>query len=231
MSDALDRVLVVEDNHTLALGVANNLRFEGYDVAVAEDGEAAIQLVSTFGPHVLVLDLMLPKVDGYEVLRRLRDAGNEVPVLILTALGDEVDRVRGFRAGADQYLTKPFSVVELMARVAALLRRRQATHAPSDGLLRFGDVTIDPERATVTRERKNVSLTPRAYQLLLSLVRHNGAVVTRQSLLREVWGYDQSVVTRTVDAHIAELRRKLEADPASPKHIVTVWKRGYRLQT
>jgi DNA-binding response OmpR family regulator len=228
------RILVVEDNETLALGLCNNLRFEGYQVTHAADGAAALDLVQAFQPDAVVLDLMLPKVNGFDVLRTLREGGSRMPVLILTARGDEVDKVRGFRLGADQYLTKPFSVVELMARIEALLRRVDSTAGRSDEepgreVYRLESVVVDADSRTVTRDGKPVSLTPRAFDLLVALLRHNGAVARRQDLLRKVWGYEETVVSRTVDAHIAELRRKLEANPAEPRLIVTVWKRGYRM--
>jgi DNA-binding response OmpR family regulator len=228
------RILVVEDNETLALGLCNNLRFEGYQVTHAADGAAALDLVQAFQPDAVVLDLMLPKVNGFDVLRTLREGGSRMPVLILTARGDEVDKVRGFRLGADQYLTKPFSVVELMARIEALLRRVDSTagrpdEEPGREVYRLESVVVDADSRTVTRDGKPVSLTPRAFDLLVALLRHNGAVARRQDLLRKVWGYEETVVSRTVDAHIAELRRKLEANPAEPRLIVTVWKRGYRM--
>lgn len=226
------RVLVVEDNRNLALGLSNNLKLEGYEVCVAKDGKIGLELARSFAPDAIVLDLMLPEIDGYQVLRTMRNSGSEVPVLILTALGDEADKVRGFRLGADQYLTKPFSVVEFLSRVEALLRR---ANGPWKKMVRqaerFGDVTVDSEARVVSRKGTPVPLTPKAFDLLLALIRRDGSVASRQDLMRDVWGYDESVISRTVDAHVAELRRKLEDDPAHPCHILTVWKRGYRLQT
>jgi DNA-binding response OmpR family regulator len=231
MSVAARRVLVVEDNQNLALGLSNNLKLEGYEVQVAEDGAKALEHVRSFCPDAIVLDLMLPEMDGYQVLRTIRNNGSAVPVLILTALGDEADKVRGFRTGADQYVTKPFSVVEFLSRVEALLRRADgAWNRPDRSTERFGDVTVDVEAGIVRRNGTDVALTPKAFDLLLALIRRRGAVVSRQDLMHDVWGYDKSVISRTVDAHVAELRRKLEADPANPVHILTVWKRGYRFQ-
>jgi two-component system response regulator MtrA len=231
MSMATRRVLVVEDNENLALGLSNNLKLEGYEVEVAEDGAKALEQVRSFCPHAVVLDLMLPEMDGYQVLRTIRGNGLAVPVLILTALGDEADKVRGFRTGADQYLTKPFSVVEFLSRVEALLRRADgAWNKPETSKESFGDVVVDVDAGTVIRDGSDVALTPKAFDLLLALIRRRGAVVSRHDLMHDVWGYDKSVISRTVDAHIAELRRKLEADPANPVHILTVWKRGYRFQ-
>jgi two-component system response regulator MtrA len=173
---------------------------------------------------------MLPGLDGYEVLRaiRTRDAGRRTPVIILSARAEEADKVRGFKLDADQYVTKPFGVLELLERVASVLRRsaRDAGGAADEG---FGDVRIDVSRRVVTRAGAEVPLSPKAFELLLALVRRQGAVASRHELLREVWGYGAAVVSRTVDTHVAELRRKLETDPAEPRHIVTVWKIGYRL--
>jgi len=228
---SIPRVLVVEDNHNLALGLTNNLTLEGYEVEVADDGKKALDIYRRFAPDAIVLDLMLPEMDGYQVLRTLRNNGSTVPVLILTALGDEADKVRGFRLGADQYLTKPFSVVEFLSRVEALLRRAEnGWTSVSRTVERFGNINVDVNARLVTRDDEPVAITPKAFDLLLALMRRKGAVASRQDLMRDVWGYDTSVVSRTVDAHIAELRRKLEPDPSDPVHILTVWKRGYRFQ-
>ncbi len=222
------RVLVVEDNPDLAFGLRNNLEIEGHEVRLAEDGPSGVAAAQSWRPDVVILDLMLPGMDGYRVLRTLRDAGFEAPVLILTARGEEADKVMGFRHGADDYVTKPFGVLELLARVQALLRRGgQAAGAPLDG---FGNVTIDRAARTVRRAGATVSLAPMEYELLVALLDRRGAVVSRHDLMRQVWGYDASIVSRTVDTHVVELRRKLEADPAHPRHILTVRKAGYRLE-
>ncbi len=231
----MTRILVVEDQRDLALGLRANLEVEGYDVDVANTGEDALRIAADRRPEVVILDVMLPGIDGYEVLAKLRAMELAMPVLMLTARAEEVDKVRGFRTGADDYVTKPFGVMELLVRIQALLRRgpprdAQGSRAPSPGLLRLGDVEIDVESHTVRRNGEEVSLTPKAVELLLALHRRQGKVASRHELLRDVWGYASSVTTRTVDAHVAELRRKLEADPAEPKHILTVWKVGYRLR-
>src|SRR5687768_11000056 len=226
----MTRILIVEDERNLALGLRANLEIEGYDVAVAESGEAALRATDDGRPDLVILDLMLPGIDGFELLARFRALGIDGPVLILSARADEIDKVRGFRAGADDYVTKPFGVMELLLRVQALLRRTSLTPGPARTEWRFGDVEVDVVRRSVLRAREEVSLTPRAFQLLLALLASEGAVVTRHELLRTVWDYDSSVTTRTVDAHVAELRRKLEADPAEPRHILTVHKVGYRLR-
>jgi two-component system, OmpR family, alkaline phosphatase synthesis response regulator PhoP len=167
------------------------------------------------------------------VLRTLREQGHEMPVLILTARGEEADKVLGFRLGADDYVTKPCGVLELLARVGALLRRARTQDnggQPKVALEHFGDVEINPASRTVTKAGRPVALSPKEFDLLLALVRRRGAVASRLELLREVWGHRVEVMTRTVDIHIAELRRKLEDDPSQPKHILTVWKAGYRLE-
>ena len=222
------RVLVVEDNRDLAYGLQNSLEIAGYDVDVAPDGAAGLAAAREREPHVVVLDLMLPEIDGYEVLRRLRAEGRTMPVLILTARGEEADKVLGFRLGADDYVTKPFGVLELLARVEALLRR--TTTAPPTATFRFGSVEVDREARVVRRDGAPIELTPKEFDLLAALIDRRGSVVTRSDLLKAVWGYDETVVSRTVDTHVGELRRKLERDPGSPEHIVTVWKVGYRLE-
>ena len=226
----MSRILVVEDNADLAAGIEYNLTLEGYEVRVADDGRTAISTAQEWEPDLILLDLMLPGVDGYHVLQQIRGDGNRVPVIILSAKGEEADKVRGFRLDADQYVTKPFGILELLERVAALLRRaaRDADHASTT--LSFGDVSIDLGSRSVTRGGRAVALTPKAYELLLALVRRAGVVASRADLLKEVWGYGAFIMTRTVDSHIAELRRKLETDPAHPRHIVTVWKIGYRFE-
>lgn len=220
-------VLVIEDNALLAAGVRSNLEFEGHRVLVAPTGEEGLRLASAEAPDCIVLDLMLPGMDGLSVLRTLRARGVDAPVLILTARGDEADKVRGLRDGADDYVTKPFGLLEFLARVEALLRRRRIVPMPA--VEQLGDLAIDLTLRTVHRDGAEVPLRPKEFDLLAALLRRIGQVVTRDVLLREVWGYDESVVSRTVDTHMAELRRKLEADPAEPRHLLTVRKTGYRL--
>ena len=223
-------VLVIEDHEVLAHGLRSNLEFEGYRVVVAATAEEGLALASAVSPNVILLDLMLPDADGYGVLRTLRERGDETPVLILTALGEEADKVRGFRFGADDYVTKPFGLMELLARIDALLRRARRVEG-SDGrrAQRFGDIEVDEATRVVRRSGREVPLRPKEFDLLVALLRRDGELATRGELLREVWSYDDSVMSRTVDTHIGELRRKLERDPASPVHILTVLKSGYRL--
>jgi two-component system alkaline phosphatase synthesis response regulator PhoP len=226
------RILVVEDNAALAEGIAYNLRHEKHEARVAEDGRTGLQVTREWQPDLVILDLMLPEMDGYEVLGAIRKDGNRVPVIILTARGEEADKVRGFRLDADQYVTKPFGVLELLERVGALLRRsagRPGAHG-DDACIRFADVVVDTAARTVRRGGQLCTLTPKAFELLLALIKREGSVATRQELLKEVWGYGAFVLSRTVDSHVAELRRKLEIDAAKPRHILTVWKIGYRFE-
>ncbi|HEY6248934.1 MAG TPA: response regulator transcription factor [Candidatus Angelobacter sp.] len=229
----MSRILLIEDNRDLAFGLRNNLEIEGYEVETAETGKTGLEEFHRTNPDLLILDLMLPELDGFRVLRSLRKEGHSTPILVLTAKGEEADKVRGLRMGADDYVTKPFGLLELLARVEALLRRTQAGRASGSEALsiqRFGAIEVDPAARTVHRGTQVVDLSPKEFDLLLALLRARGAVVARLQLMREVWGYSAAVVSRTVDTHIAELRRKLEENPASPRHILTVRKTGYRIK-
>ncbi len=224
------RVLVVEDQRDLAALLVHNLALEGLDVRAVGDGREVLELVRSWVPDLVILDLMLPGLDGFEVLRGIRGHTRELPVIILSARGEEHDKIRGFRLDADQYVTKPFSLVELLERIRALLRR--GSRAAANGqpaLIAFGNIAVDESSRMVTRGGEAVGLPPKAFDLLLALARRDGRVASRVELLREVWGYGPLVLSRTVDSHIAELRRKLETDPANPRHIITVFKTGYRL--
>ena len=225
------RILVVEDNNDLAFGLRNNLEIEGYEVQVESDGRQGLTKAKDDKPDLIILDLMLPGLDGFRFLRELRGSGSDIPVLILTARGEEADKVRGLKLGADDYVTKPFGVLELLARVEAVLRRgeRDGQMSQLPEVERVGDVVVDQATRTVTRNGKAVALTPKEFDLLVALLRRRGAVASRIDLMQEVWGYSSAVVSRTVDTHIAELRRKLEDTPSAPKHILTVRKLGYRL--
>lgn len=228
----MTRIVLVEDNEDLAFGLRAALEFEGYEVHVVGDGREACDRIPELAPSLVVLDLMLPGLDGYEVLSRLRKGGSRAPVLILTAKGEEADVLTGFDRGADDYVTKPFSTAELLARVRALLRRARGSNGTERvPVERFGDVEVNPASGTVIRDGEPVTLTPKEFDLLVALLRRKGAVASRAELLGEVWEYaNTDVETRTVDVHVAELRRKLEDDPANPRHIVTVRKKGYRLE-
>jgi len=225
----MSRVLIVEDNQDLAFGLRNNLEIEGYVVDVAADGPSGVSAARAVPPDLVVLDLMLPGMDGYRVLRQMREDGLAMPVLILTAKGEEADKVLGFRLGADDYVTKPFGVLELLARVEALLRRTRPGPAAAASSHSFGDIDLDLSTRSVRRSGEVVALTPMEFDLLVALLKRNGAVASRLQLLAEVWGHSSAVLTRTVDTHIGELRRKLEQDPSTPRHILTVRKAGYRL--
>ena len=229
----MTRVLVIEDSSDLAEGLRFNLELEGYSVKVAEDGNTGLAAAREWEPDLVILDLMLPGIDGYQVLLSMRADGRQTPVLILSARGEESDKVRGFQLDADQYVTKPFGLIELLERVKSLLRRTRARTDVNEngagvGHVTFGDVSIDPASRAVMRSGEAVSLTPKAYELMMALIKRKGAVATRVELLREVWDHRAIVLTRTVDSHMAELRKKLEHDPADPKHFITIWKVGYR---
>lgn len=228
------RLLLIEDNDDLAFGVRAVLEFEGYEVEVAADGAAGLARAREFSPDLIILDLMLPEMGGYDVLRELRADGFLTPVLILTARSQESDVLMGFNLGADDYVTKPFSTSELAARVHALLRRVRQGKTPESGsprLERFGDVEVNPSTRMVLKGGQPVEMTPKEFDLLMALLLRRGAVASRTELLKEVWRYGNAqVMTRTVDVHIAELRRKLEEDPSEPRHILTARKAGYRLE-
>lgn len=224
------RILLVEDNEELAAGIRHNLELEGYEVDWVADGPKGLEVARDQAPDLLILDVMLPGMDGFKVLKALRQDGFEAPVLILTARGEESDKVRGFRLDADQYVTKPFGLLELLERVRSLIRKRHPDErqAASHAVHRFGDVEVDTRARAVTRDGRPVALPPRAFDLLVALIEREGEVVSRHDLLRDVWGHRAAVVTRTVDSHVSELRQKIEPDPAHPRHIHTVWKVGYR---
>ncbi|HEY4132704.1 MAG TPA: response regulator transcription factor [Gemmatimonadaceae bacterium] len=228
----MTRILVVEDNRNLATGLRNNLEIEGYEVEVAADGALGLSLARSTSPDLIILDLMLPGMDGYRVLKTLREDGIDTPVLILSARGEETDKVLGFHLGADDYVAKPFGLLELLARVDALLRRAASSGARAKlaAPVAFGDVQVDPGTHTVRRSGEAVLLRPKEYDLLIALLQRKGQVASRAELLEEVWGYSGEVYSRTVDTHVAELRRKLEGNAADPRYILTVRKTGYRIQ-
>jgi DNA-binding response OmpR family regulator len=221
----MSKVLVIEDDPGILRTVADNLRFERYDVVTAVDGETAYVLQQQQQPDLIVLDLMLPRMSGLELCRRLRADDVQVPVLVLTARGEEADRVLGLDMGADDYVIKPFSMPELMARVRALLRRSSSGLAAT---LTFGDVEVDFRRHAALRGGRAIEMTRKEFALLRFLASREDTVVTRDELLNKVWGFDAYPVTRTVDNHVAGLRAKLEADPARPVYIQTVHGVGYK---
>ncbi len=223
------RILVVEDEQALAFGIRDALLHAGYEVEVAHDGKTALDILTGGEFDLIVLDIMLPGRSGLEVLKELRQARHDVRVVVLTALADESDVVRGFELGADDYMAKPFSPRELVARVKAQFRRREMDTAPPPQLDLPGDIKVDLARLEVHRDGQVVPLTPREGDILEYLVRHHDRVVTREDLLLDVWHYrNANVETRTVDIHIVGLRRKVEPDPANPTLIQTVRGKGYR---
>lgn len=222
----MSRILIVEDEPDIAEGIAENLRVEGYEVALAATAKEGAALASSFAPDLLILDLMLPDGSGFDLLASLRRAGDATPALILSARGAEVDKVRGFRSGADDYVTKPFGLLELMLRVEAILRRSRPR---ASAVAKVGVIEVRFASRQVFRAGAEVALTPKEFDLLAALLARRGEAVSRQALLSEVWKYAEDAESRTVDWHVAELRRKLEANPADPRHILTVRKVGYRL--
>lgn len=222
-------VLVVDDEPTIAEVVSRYLERAGYQTRIAADGIAAVDAAATQRPDLVVLDLMLPGIDGLEVMRRLREQDRGTPVILLTAKGEESDRVIGLRLGADDYVVKPFSPAELVARVDAVLRRVD-TSPEHEAPIELGDLTIDPAARRVVVRGTDVALTQREFDVLLFLARHPGQVFSRNQLMDAVWQYSFYTDTSTVTVHIRRLRAKIEEDPAQPRHIQTVWGVGYRFQ-
>ena len=222
------KVLLVEDEEGLILTLTDRLRSEGFEVSSAKDGEAGLALALSANFDLIILDVMLPKKNGFDVCRDLRQKQIETPVLMLTAKGETIDKVLGLKLGADDYLTKPFEVIELLARVEALLRRAPKTQINSPDAFRFGTVSIDFKRAEVRKENEPIELSAMEFKLLQFLIENRGAVHSRDKLLDEVWGYDAMPSTRTVDVHVAWLRQKLEENPKYPQFIQTVHGLGYK---
>jgi DNA-binding response OmpR family regulator len=220
-------VLAVEDDPAILRGLSDNLRFEGYEVVTASDGETGYKLQAEKKPDLILLDLMLPRMSGLEFCRKLRAEGNQTPILMLTARSEEPDRILGLDLGADDYVTKPFSVRELMARVRALLRRSYPEAELPDELS-FGDIAIDFRRYEARRRGEPLEMTRKEFAILRFLASRSGEVVSREDLLNEVWGYESYPTSRTVDNHVAGLRAKLERDSSQPEHIKTVHGVGYK---
>ncbi len=224
------KVLLVEDEEGLIITLTDRLRSENFDVKTATDGEAGLSLALAESFDLIILDVMLPKKNGLDVCRDLRQKGISTPVLMLTAKGETIDKVLGLKLGADDYLTKPFEVIELLARIEALLRRSPNTNYNSTEGFRFGDVSVDFKRAEVVKNNLTVELSAMEFKLLHFLIEHRGAVHSRDKLLDEVWGYDAMPTTRTVDVHVAWLRQKLEDNPKHPQFIQTVHGFGYKFK-
>jgi len=227
MSGEPGRILVVEDDLSILTGVSMNLRFEGYQVLQAQDGSRGLELAVQESPDLVVLDVMLPKMNGYEVVRELRRRGLRTPVLMLSAKGMERDKVLGLDLGADDYVVKPFGVSELLARVKALLRRR---YGEEGTVIRFGDVAVDLEGKRVVRAGAPVEITAQEFRLLATLLSHPGRIFTREELLSGAWGLDYEGTPRTVDTFMRQLRAKLEPDPDQPRYFVTSRGMGYRFE-
>jgi DNA-binding response OmpR family regulator len=228
----MTRILVIEDDASIRLGLSDTLRAKGYEVTVATKGADGLELAESVAPDLIVLDIMLPDTTGFDVCRQLKASRSPVadtPVIILSARGAELDRVRGLELGADDYVTKPFSLMELLARITAVLRRANKSGSAEPERLEFGDVAIDFVRQRATRGGEPVELPTRAYRILATFARHAGEVVSRDVLLEEAWGYERAVNTRTVDNHLVKLRKLLEAEPDKPRHLITVHGAGYRL--
>jgi two-component system alkaline phosphatase synthesis response regulator PhoP len=221
------RILMVEDEADLAVTVTDRLRKEGYLAEAVEDGETAVELVLSRTFDLIILDVLLPGKSGLDVCRDLRQMGVTVPILMLTARSQPVDKVLGLKIGADDYVTKPFEMMELLARIEALLRRAQAA-APGGPVFEFGSVRVNLRGAEVERDGQPVPLAAREFQLLHYFIEHRGAALSREQLLRDVWGYEASLSTRTVDVHVAWLRHKLEPDPKNPRYILTLPGIGYK---
>jgi DNA-binding response OmpR family regulator len=224
------RILIIEDDLAILRGLKDNLEYDKYEVLTATDGDQGYCLIREKKPDLIILDLMLPKMNGYELCRKVRQEGVNTPILMLTARGEEMDRVLGLDLGADDYVTKPFSVPELLARIRAILRRMQRSKAgPLPNELRFGKVFIDFKRFEARKADKILNMSRKEFGILRLLAARVGEVVTRDELLDEVWGYEQYPTTRTVDNHIALLRSKIEDDPSKPRHLLTVHGVGYKL--
>ncbi|HEV2843677.1 MAG TPA: response regulator transcription factor [Thermoanaerobaculia bacterium] len=226
----MKRVLIVEDDEAMSVALRDGFQYEGYNVTVAKDGEAGLQLATNDEPDLILLDVMLPKMTGLDICKHLRGSGNDVPIIMLTARGQEIDKVLGLKLGADDYITKPFGFMELLARAEAVLRRARvpAVSAATPDTYRFGDVSIDFKRHEARKASQPIELSPREFQLLAYFIQHRGEIVTRETLLDAVWDYNAIPFTRTVDMHIAKLRKKVEDNPSDPKHIVTVHRLGYK---
>ena len=223
-----ERVLVIEDEEDLRMTLSDRLKGEGYLVEFAADGEEGLRKAVSGSCDLILLDVMLPRKNGFDVCRDIRKAGTTVPILMLTARGQLVDKVLGLKIGADDYLTKPFEMLELLARMEALLRRGLAQpHEPS-GIQQLGPIQVDFRGTTVFREGKVVPLSAREFRLLRYFVQNRGTTLSREVLLRDVWGYNEDTFTRTVDVHVGSLRQKLESDPKQPSMIVTVPGLGYK---
>jgi DNA-binding response OmpR family regulator len=227
----MKRILIIEDDISILNGLKDVLIFKSYDVLTATDGESGYEMAVEKSLDLIILDIMLPKMDGFTLCKKLRDAGDITPVLMLTARGEEPDKVHGLDLGADDYVTKPFSLPELLARVRALLRRRpgEETEKVSPDSIQLGNIFLDFKKYKALKDGLPLNLTPKEFGVLRFLATRTGDVVTRDELLDEVWGYDKYPTTRTVDNHLAQLRSKIEENPTNPQYLITVHGVGYKL--
>ncbi len=225
------KVLIVEDDTSLAIALREGFTTEGYDVTSAADGVRALERARQVQPDLMILDIMLPKISGLDVCRMLRNEGSDVPIIMLTARGQEIDKVLGLKLGADDYVTKPFSLLELLARAETVMRRRLPKfHSAQQKQTSFvfGPIKVDLARHEVKRNGTPLKMTSREFMLLQYFIENRGRVVTRDELLNDVWGYQALPFTRTVDTHVAKLRKKIEEDPHDPRHLITVHRLGYK---
>jgi DNA-binding response OmpR family regulator len=223
----LPRILIIEDEPDLALGLRNNLEYEGCEVITARDGAEGLRLACQERPDLILLDIMLPRLSGLDVCRQVRGKGIQTPIIMLTARGHEIDKVIGLEIGADDYVTKPFGIRELLARVHVQLRR-QSKQATEEGVYRFGEIELDFIKHQAFKKGKPLELSAREFEILKYFIARRGETITRDQLLDEVWGYDNFPLTRTVDNHIARLRQKIEDNPAEPQYIITAHRIGYK---
>ena len=223
----METILIIEDDSTMLRGLKDNFEYKGYKVFTAADGEAGLEAALDVKPDLIILDIMLPKINGYEICRLVREEKLDMPIIMLTAKGEESDIVLGLNLGADDYITKPFSIRELFARVEAFLRRRRKEQVNE---YRFGNVRIDVAGRRVTAAGAEVEVSPKEFDLLLFFVQRPGRVLTRDQILNGVWGYNSFVNSRTVDRFVTTLRSKMEPDPHSPAYIHTIWSVGYKFE-
>jgi DNA-binding response OmpR family regulator len=227
--ETMYKILIVEDEPQMRLGLKDNLEFEGYEVEFAEDGSGGLQKILENHYHLIVLDVMLPRLSGFDVCKKAREKGIKTPIIMLTAKGEEIDKVLGLELGADDYITKPFSLRELIARIKAVLRRMEAAPSEADHQVSIGGLVVDFDSYSASVNEHPVSMTHKEFEILKYLWQHQNQTVSRDQLLNEVWGYEEFPTTRTVDNFILKLRKRVEEDPARPKHILTVHGIGYKL--
>ena len=223
-----EKILIIEDEEDLVKGLKLNLADEGYEVDWASDGVEGLRKALEERPQLIILDIMLPKMNGLDICRELRQKNISIPIIMLTAKGEEIDKVLGLEIGADDYMTKPFSIRELLARIKAHLRREKRERKKAPEVYRFGDVEIDFTHFKVKRRDKELDLTSLEIEILKYFIVHKGEVVTREALLDKIWGYERYPTTRTIDNHILKLRKKIEGDPSHPEYILSVYGEGYR---